>query len=407
MAGPLKGIRVLDLTRVLAGPVATQTLADLGAEVIKVERPGAGDDTRGWGPPYVKDTQGNDTIETTYFAGANRGKKSVTVDITRGEGQDLVRRLAGKCDVFIENFKAGTLSRYGLSYEQISQTRQDIVYCSITGFGQTGPYAARPGYDPIAQALSGLMSVTGEREDVPGTVPQRVGVAVIDLMTANYAVIAVVSALYHRQATDRGQYIDMSLLDVGVASMANIASAYLGAGVIARRNGGVHPSVVPSQVFLCKDGYVIVAAGNDGQFAKLCEAGGKPDLVRDLRFTANSARVRNRDALGPLLDAMFLQHPVSWWNARLAVAGVPCAPINDIAQVFEDPQVQHRGLRVEMPDPAAGKAAFVASPLRFSGSPVEYQLPPPLLGEHNEEVFNDLLGVSQEEIGRLRTSGVI
>ena len=407
MSGPLKGIRVLDLTRVLAGPVATQTLADLGAEVIKVERPGAGDDARGWGPPYVKDAQGKDTIETTYFAGANRGKKSVTVDITRGEGQDLVRRLAGKCDVFIENFKAGTLSRYGLSYEQISQTRQDIVYCSITGFGQTGPYAARPGYDPIAQALSGLMSVTGEREDVPGTVPQRVGVAVIDLMTANYAVIAVVSALYHRQATDRGQYIDMSLLDVGVASMANIASAYLGAGVIARRNGGVHPSVVPSQVFLCKDGYVIVAAGNDGQFAKLCEAGGKPDLVRDLRFTANSARVRNRDALGPLLDAMFLQHPVSWWNARLAVAGVPCAPINDIAQVFEDPQVQHRGLRVEMPDPAAGKAAFVASPLRFSGSPVEYRLPPPLLGEHNQEVFNDLLGMSPEEIGRLRTSGVI
>ncbi len=407
MAGPLKGIRVLDLTRVLAGPVATQTLADLGAEVIKVERPGAGDDARGWGPPYVKDAQGKDTIETTYFAGANRGKKSVTVDITRGEGQDLVRTLAGKCDVFIENFKAGTPSRYGLAYEQVRQKRLDIVYCSITGFGQTGPYAARPGYDPIAQALSGLMSVTGEREDVPGTVPQRVGVAVIDLMTAHYAVIAIVSALYHRQATNRGQYIDMSLLDVGVASMANIASAYLGAGVIARRNGGVHPSVVPSQVFLCKNGYVIVAAGNDGQFAKLCEAGGRPDLVRDPRFTANSARVRNRDVLGPLLDAMFLQHPATWWNERLAVAGVPCAPINDIAQVFEDPQVQHRELRVELPDAAAGKAAFVASPLRLSESPVEYRLPPPLLGEHNQEVLKDLLGMSPEEIARLRTSGVM
>ncbi len=407
MAGPLKGIRVLDLTRVLAGPVATQTLADLGAEVIKIERPGAGDDTRGWGPPYVKDANGKDTIETTYFAGANRGKKSVTVDITRRDGQQLVLKLAQKCDVFIENFKTGTLSRYGLAYKQIKPACQDIVYCSITGFGQTGPYAARPGYDPIAQALSGLMSVTGEPEDMPGTVPQRVGVAVVDLMTAHYAVIAVVAALYHRQATGRGQYIDMSLLDVGVASMANIASAYLGAGVVAKRNGGVHPSVVPSKVFLCKDGYVIVAAGNDGQFAKLCEAGGKPELVRDPRFTVNSARVRNRDALGPLLDAMFMEHPVFWWNEKLAAAGVPCAPINDIAKVFEDPQVQHRGLRVEMPDAAAGKAAFVASPLRLSDSPVEYQLPPPLLGEHTHEVLESILGLPEEEIERLRAAAII
>ncbi|HWH47688.1 MAG TPA: CaiB/BaiF CoA-transferase family protein [Burkholderiales bacterium] len=407
MSGPLTGIRVLDLTRVLAGPVATQTLADLGAEVIKVERPGAGDDTRGWGPPYVKDARGKDTIETTYFAGANRGKKSVTIDITRGEGQELVRKMAGHCDVFIENFKAGTLSRYGLSYHEVVEARRDIVYCSITGFGQTGPYAARPGYDPIAQALSGLMSVTGEPEDMPGTVPQRVGVAVIDLMTAHYAVIAVVSALYHRQATGRGQYIDMSLLDVGVASMANIASAYLGAGVIAKRNGGVHPSVVPSQVFLCKDGYVIVAAGNDGQFAKLCEAAGMPDLVRDPRFTVNSARVKNREALKPLLETMFLEHPVSWWNAKLAAAGVPCAPINDIAQVFEDPQVRHRGMRVEMPDPEAGKATFVASPLRLSETRVEYKLPPPLLGEHSQEVLKSMLGMPEEEIRRLRAANII
>jgi len=398
---------VLDLTRVLAGPVATQTLADLGAEVIKIERPGAGDDTRGWGPPYVKDAQGRDTIETTYFAGANRGKKSVTVDITRVEGQQLVRKLAEKSDVFMENFKTGTLSRYKLAYGHIGQARRDIVYCSITGFGQTGPYAARPGYDPIAQALSGLMSVTGEPEDMPGTVPQRVGVAVIDLMTAHYAVIAVVSALYHRQATGRGQYIDMSLLDVGVASMANIASAYLGAGVVAKRNGGVHPSVVPSQVFKCRDGYVIVAAGNDGQFAKLCEAAGTPDLVRDPRFTVNSARVKNRDVLRPLLDAMFLQNPVSWWNTRLAAAGVPCAPINDIAQVFEDPQVQHRGLRVEMADAAAGKAAFVASPLRFSESQVQYGLPPPLLGEHTHDVLESILEMPAEEIERLRAANII
>ena len=407
MSGPLKGIRVLDLTRVLAGPFATQILADLGAEVIKIERPGTGDDTRGWGPPYVKDERGNETSETTYFAGCNRGKKSVTVDIARGEGQELVRKLTATCDVFIENFKTGTLSRYGLDYQKLRQKRQDIVYCSITGFGQTGPYAARPGYDPIAQALSGLMSVTGEPEDMPGTVPQRVGVAVIDLMTAHYAVIAVVAALYHRQATGLGQYIDMSLLDVGVASMANIASAYLGAGVIAKRNGGVHPSVVPSQVFLCKDGYVIVAAGNDGQFAKLCEAGGRPDLFRDPRFTTNSARVGNRDALKPLLDAMFLQHPVSWWNEKLAAAGVPCAPINDIAQVFDNPQVQDRGLRIEIPDPSAGKAAFVASPLRLSESPVDYSLPPPLLGEHTQEVLESLLRLPGEEIARLRGATII
>jgi crotonobetainyl-CoA:carnitine CoA-transferase CaiB-like acyl-CoA transferase len=407
MAGPLTGIRVLDLTRVLAGPVATQTLADLGAEVIKVERPGAGDDTRGWGPPYVKDAQGKDTIETTYFAGANRGKKSVTVDITRSEGQQLVRKLAGNCDVFIENFKTGTLSRYGLAYQQLRQARQDIVYCSITGFGQTGPYAARPGYDPIAQALSGLMSVTGEPEDMPGTVPQRVGVAMIDLMTAQYAVIAVVAALYHRQATGRGQYIDMSLLDVGVASMANIASAYLGAGVIAKRNGGAHPSVVPSQVFLCRDGYVIVAAGNDGQFAKLCEAGGKPDLVRDPRFNTNSARVKNRESVVPLLEEMFAQQSMAWWNERLAAAGVPCAPINDIAQVFEDPQVRHRGLKVEMRRAEGGSAAYVASPLRLSETAVEYRLPPPLLGEHNREVLEGLIGMEAKEIERLHASGII
>ncbi len=407
MAGPLTGIRVLDLTRVLAGPVATQTLADLGAEVIKVERPGAGDDTRGWGPPYVKDAQGKDTIETTYFAGANRGKKSVTVDITRSEGQQLVRKLAGNCDVFIENFKTGTLSRYGLAYQQLRQAREDIVYCSITGFGQTGPYAARPGYDPIAQALSGLMSVTGEPEDMPGTVPQRVGVAMIDLMTAQYAVIAVVAALYHRQATGRGQYIDMSLLDVGVASMANIASAYLGAGVIAKRNGGAHPSVVPSQVFLCRDGYVIVAAGNDGQFAKLCEAGGKPDLVRDPRFNTNSARVKNRESVVPLLEEMFAQQSMAWWNERLAAAGVPCAPINDIAQVFEDPQVRHRGLKVEMRRAEGGSAAYVASPLRLSETAVEYRLPPPLLGEHNREVLEGLIGMEAKEIERLHASGII
>ena len=363
-------------------------------------------DTRGWGPPYVKDAAGGDTIETTYFAGTNRGKKSVTVDITRADGQELVRKLAARSDVFIENFKTGTMKRYGLGYEQLRKVREDIVYCSVTGFGQTGPYAARPGYDPIAQALSGLMSVTGEPEVMPGTVPQRVGVAVIDLMTAHYAVIAITAALFHRQTTGKGQSIDLSLLDVGVASMANIASAYLGAGVVAKRNGGVHPSVMPSQVFRCSDGYVIVAAGNDGQFARLCETGGEPQLVRDPRFTENTARVRNRETLTSLLDAMFEKQSVAWWNDKLAAAGVPCAPINDMAQVFEHPQVRHRGLKVEMPDPAAGTAAFVASPLRLSDTPVEYRLPPPLLGQHTDEVLRQLLNVDESEIGRLRASGV-
>lgn len=385
--GPLKGVRVLDLTRVLAGPFATQILADLGAEVVKVERPGTGDDTRGWGPPYVKDAAGNDTAETTYFAGCNRGKKSVTVDLADPQGQKTVRALAQTCDVLVENYKVGDLARHGLGYDDLKKLKPDLVYCSITGYGQSGPYSKRAGYDPIVQAMSGLMSVTGEREDMPGTTPQRVGVAVVDLMAAHYAVIGIVSALYHRKVTGEGQHIDLGLLDVGVGSMANIASAYLGAGVVSKRNGGVHPSVMPSQVFRCSDGYVIVAAANNGQFARLCEIAGRPELARDPRFATNTARVNNREIIAPILEELFEKRTMQDWTDSLAKIGVPCGPINTIDQVFEDPQVQARGMKIELPHTPAGKLAMLASPLKMSATPLEYKLPPPVLGEHNEDVL--------------------
>jgi crotonobetainyl-CoA:carnitine CoA-transferase CaiB-like acyl-CoA transferase len=386
MSGPLKGIRVLDLTRVLAGPFATQILADLGAEVIKVERPGTGDDTRSWGPPYIKDAKGNDTTETTYFASCNRGKKSVTLDLTDAQAQKRIRELAGQCDVMVENYKVGDLVRYGLDYATLHKLHPKLIYCSITGFGQTGPYADRAGYDPIAQAMSGMMSVTGEPEDMPGTTPQRVGVAVVDLMSGQYAVIGILAALLHRKATGQGQHIDIGLLDVGVASMANIASAYLGAGVVSKRNGGVHPSVTPSQVFQCADGYVIVAAANDVQFRKLCEAAVRPGLAQDERFATNSARVRNRAIVMPLLEEVFRSRSVADWTATLAKAGVSCGPIYSMDQVFDDPQVKARGMVVEVPYAPAGVLKMTANPVRMSRTPLTHSVPPPLLGEHNDQV---------------------
>ncbi|HVY04826.1 MAG TPA: CoA transferase [Burkholderiales bacterium] len=387
MAGPLKGIRVLDLTRVLAGPHATQILADLGAEVIKVERCGTGDDTRGWGPPYVKDAHGNDTAETTYFAGCNRGKKSITLDLSDKADQARIRELAASCDVLVENYKVGDLERHGLDYASLHALYPSLVYCSITGFGQTGPYAQRAGYDPIAQAMCGMMSVTGEPEDMPGTKPQRVGVAVVDLMSGQYAAIGILAALLHRKQTGEGQHVDIGLLDVGVASMANIASAYLGAGVVSKRNGGVHPSVMPSQVFECADGYVIVAAANDAQFAKLCAAGGRPELARDERFATNTGRVRNRALVTPLLEAMFRSRRVEEWMTLLPAAGVSCGPIRSVDQVFEDPHVKARGMVVEAAYAPAGKLKSVANPIRLSRTPTDCSRPPPLLGEHQDEFF--------------------
>ena len=403
MSGALDGIRVLDLTRILAGPMATQTLADLGAEVIKLERPGSGDDTRSWGPPFLQDRAGRDTRDSTYFLCCNRGKKSVTVDIARPDGQALVRRLVQNCDVLTENFKVGDLARYGLDYQALSLLNPRLVYCSITGYGQSGPYSDRAGYDPIAQAMGGMMAVTGERDGRP----QRVGVAVVDVMTANYAVIAILSALRHRDASGRGQHIDLSLLDVQVAAMINVAQAYLSAGVVARRNGNEHPSVVPSQSFQCADGMIMLAAGNDGQFAKLCEALGRVDLARDPRFATNAARVRNRAAVTALLQEALSQQPVTHWTDRLSRAGVPCGPVNDVEQVFADPQVRHRGLRVEVEHPVSGTLPLLASPLRLSETPVDYRLAPPLLGEHTDAVLSELLGMGPGEIEKLRQAGVI
>jgi formyl-CoA transferase len=372
---------------VLAGPFATQILADLGAEVIKVERPGTGDDTRSWGPPYVKDAQGNDTAETTYFASCNRGKKSVTLDLADADAQNRVRELASQCDVLVENYKVGDLARYGLDYASLHARYPGLIYCSITGFGQTGPYAERRGYDPIAQAMCGMMSVTGEPEDMAGTTPQRVGVAVVDLMSGQYAVIAILAALLHRKHTGAGQHIDIGLLDVGVASMANIGSAYLGAGVVSKRNGGVHPSVVPSQVFECADGYIIVAAANDAQFRKLCESAGRPGIAADERFATNSARVRNRAIIAPLLEDIFRLRTVADWTEALPKFGVSCGPIYSMDQVFDDPQVKARGMVAEVPYAPAGTLKMTASPIRMSATPLDSAKPPPLLGEHQQEVF--------------------
>jgi len=403
MAQALAGIRILDLTRVLAGPLATQTLADLGAEVIKVERPGTGDDTRAWGPPFLKDRDGNETRDSTYFLSCNRGKKSITIDIARAEGQALIRQMAQHCDVFAENFKAGDLARYGLDFASLRKINPRLVYCSITGYGQSGPYSERPGYDPIAQAIGGLMSVTGERDGRP----QRVGVAVVDVLTATYTAIGILSALRHRDATGQGQHLDMALLDVQLASMINIAQAYLSAGVVAGRNGNEHPSVVPSQSFVCSDGMIMLAAGNDGQFVRLCQALEREDLAGDARFATNEARVANREELTELLNVLFVQRPRADWSERLARAGVPCGPVNDISQAFDDPQVIHRGLRVQLEHPLAGRLDTVANPIRLSESAASYALPPPLLGEHTNEVLQGLLGMTVSEIDALRRARVL
>ena len=407
MAGALEGIRVLDLTRVLAGPMAMQTLADLGAEVIKIERPGTGDDSRGWGPPFLETAQGGQTPDSTYFASCNRGKKSVTLDISKPQAQDIVRRLAMQSDVLAENYKVGDLERYGLDYARLHALNPRLVYCSITGYGQSGPYSARAGYDPIVQAMGGLMSVTGQPDGVPGAGPLRVGVAVTDMMTAIYAVSGILAALLHRGRSGEGQHIDLALLDVQVASMINIAQAYLSAGVVAQRNGNVHPSVVPSQAFDCADGQVMLATGNDSQFAKLCEAVGRPELARDPRFARNEARVRNKALVISSLEPLLREKPMGYWTDKLARAGVPCGPINDIARVFEDAQVRHRGMRIEMAHPLAGMLPLVGSPLRLSDTKVEYRLPPPLLGQHTDEVLGGLLGMQRDELDRLRQSGVV
>ncbi|NLJ62426.1 MAG: CoA transferase [Alcaligenaceae bacterium] len=399
---PLTGIRVLDLTRVLAGPWCTQNLADLGAEVIKVERPQSGDDTRGWGPPYLRDQKGQDTTEAAYYAAANRNKKSVTIDMSTTAGAQAIRELAAQCDILVENFKVGGLKKYGLDYESLRAVNPRLIYCSITGFGQNGPYASRPGYDFMIQAMGGLMSITGERDDLPGGGPQKAGVAVADLMTGMYATVGVLAALYERQRSGLGQHIDMALLDCQVAMLANQNMNYLASGQPPTRTGNAHPNLVPYQVFSVADGHMIVAVGNDSQFKAFTQAIGLPTLAKDPRFATNPERVRHRDQLIPLLAEQLQQRPRDEWLALFESVNVPAGPINTLDQVYDNPQVQARQMKITMDHPLAGPAHFVASPLRFSASPVRYDTPPPLLGEHTQQVLSTWLGLSEAQIQALQ-----
>ena len=401
-SGALSHVRVLDLSRVLAGPWASQLLADLGAEVVKIERPGTGDETRGWGPPWLTTPEGAETRESAYFACANRGKKSVTVDLSRPEGQAIIRRLAERSDVLLENFKVGSLSRLGLGWEELSRLNPRLVYCSITGFGQSGPYKDRPGYDFVVQGMGGLMSVTGE----PDGEPMKAGVAMTDILTGMYVATAVLAALAHRERSGEGQRVDLSLLDVQVASLANLAESYLVTGRAPDRHGNAHASIVPYQAFATKDGYVVVAVGNDAQFARLCEVAARPELAADPRFATNAGRVEHRAALVPILEALLASRPTRDWVGALETAGVPCGPINDLAQVFDDPHVRSRGLRVEVPHPLAGSVPVVASPMRLSRTPVHHGAPP-LLGEHTVEVLREVLDMQDAEIEALRRGRVI
>ncbi|WP_374516001.1 CaiB/BaiF CoA transferase family protein, partial [Niveibacterium sp.] len=396
MAGALSHIRVLDLSRILAGPWAGQMLADLGADVIKVERPGAGDDTRGWGPPWLKDEQGADTNVAAYYLCANRNKRSITIDITQPEGQQLVRDLAAQSDVVLENFKVGGLKQYGLDYDSLKAVNPRLVYCSITGFGQDGPYAPRAGYDFLIQGLGGLMSITGRPDGEEGGGPMKVGVALTDILTGLYATNAVLAALAWRDRSGGGQYIDMALLDVQVACLANQAGNFLATGQSPKRLGNAHPNIVPYQDFPTEDGYMILAIGNDGQFARFCEASGAQHLAADERFATNRARVVNRTTLIPLLKRLTVERSTAEWIAKLEALAVPCGPINTLADVFADPQVLARGLKVTMPHAVAGQVPLVASPMKLSATPVDYRLPPPMLGEHTDDILSTMLGLDVE-----------
>ena len=410
-AGALDGVRVLDLSRVLAGPWCTQTLADLGADVIKVERPTSddhpgGDDTRGWGPPFLKDSAGQDSGDAAYFLGCNRNKRSITVDLAHPEGQALVMRLVAQCDVLVENFKVGNMARYGLDAPRLLAAHPRLVYCSITGFGQTGPYQDRAGYDYAIQGLGGLMSVTGERDDRPGGGPQKAGVAVADLFTGLYASVAIVAALRHRDTAGCGQHIDMALLDTQVAMLANLGANYLVTGVAPTRAGNAHQNIVPYQVFEAADGHLILAVGNDTQFARFCAVAGCAPLATDPRFARNADRVRHRETLVPLLAEIVRQRSKQDWLAALEAAKVPCGAINNLAEVFADPQVIARGMAVTVPHPMADGLRLVASPMKLSATPPTVRRAPPLLGQHTDEVLAEL-GLDAAERERLRASGAV
>jgi crotonobetainyl-CoA:carnitine CoA-transferase CaiB-like acyl-CoA transferase len=403
----LSDIRVLDMSRVLAGPLCGQLLADLGADVIKIERPVSGDDSRAWGPPFLPDQVGEPTRESAFYLSCNRGKRSVTVDLATPAGRELIRKLAAASDVLIENYKVGTLEKYGLGYADLSAVNPKLVYCSITGFGQTGPYRARPGYDTIVQALGGLMSITGQPDGAPGAGPVRVGIALTDTMTALYATIAVQAALSRRARSGLGEHLDLSLLDVQVSALSAVAMNYLVSGKVPTRRGNRLPTVYPSDTFRCEDGYVMLIVGNDRQFTRLASTIGLADLANDPRFRTNEARVQNADALAGIIGEKLEARPVRDWLAALEAAQVPCAPINDIAQVFEDPQVVARGMRVELPHPLAGAVPGIANPIRFGDEPMQSDRAPPTLGQHTQEVLEEVLGLDHAALEALRASGAL
>jgi crotonobetainyl-CoA:carnitine CoA-transferase CaiB-like acyl-CoA transferase len=396
MPGPLSHVRVLDLSRIMAAPWAGQILADLGADVIKVERPGVGDDTRTWGPPFLKDVSGKPTKEAGYYLSVNRGKRSITLDLDKPQGQTVVRALAARSDIVLENFKVGTLKRFGLDYEGLKAVNPKIIYCSVTGFGQTGPRREAAAYDFMIQAMGGLMSITGERDDMPGGGPQKVGVPIVDIMTGMYAAVGVLAALARRAETGKGDYIDVAMLDVQSAFLANQAMNWLASGNTPKRGGNRHPNIQPQDVFRCADGFVALAVGNDGQFGRLAEVLGRPEWIEDERFATNPARVRNHLILDPLLRAEFESRNRQELIATLEATGVPCAPINTVPEVFSDPQVQHRRMLRNLPHPTAGEVPQVVSPLNFSNEPLAFDRAPPLLGEHTDEILREL-GLSSNQ----------
>lgn len=406
MSSPLSGIRVLDLSRILAGPWSTQVLADLGAEVIKVERPVTGDDTRAWGPPFLMGPGGTETTDSAYFASTNRGKKSITLDVASAEGQAIVRALAKKSDVFVENYKVGDMARYGLDYATLASENPRLVYCSVTGFGQDGPYSRRAGYDFMIQAMGGLMSVTGERDDLPGGGPQKCGVPIADLMTGMYASVAILAALRERESSGLGQHIDMALFDTQVSWLMNHNLNYLVSGTVPRRWGNAHPNLAPYQAFPTKDGNLILAIGNDGQFRKFCAIAGL-DIAGEARFVDNKSRLANRDALVEIIARAMKTRNTSEWMAALEKEGVPCGPINTIEQVFADPHVIHRGLRRDLPHTSTGTVPQVANPIRFSRTPIAYRHGPPILGEHTESILANDLGFDAGQIAELQRKGVV
>ena len=402
----LSHIRVLDLSRVLAGPWSSQILADLGADVIKVERPGRGDDTRAWGPPFLKQADGTDTEEGGYFVAANRGKRSITLDLQTPEGQEIVRKLAAESDVVLENYKVGTLDRLGLGYKDLSKINPALIYCSVTGFGQTGPRSTLPAYDFLIQAMGGLMSVTGERDDKPGGGPQKVGVPIVDLVTGVYGALAILAAIVGRNETGKGDHIDLAMLDVQVGLLANQAMNYLLSGKTPKRTGTAHPNIQPQRIFDCQDGQIVLVVGNDGQFLALCDVIGHPELKGDERFLSNGKRVRNQAELDPILDAAFVSKDREYWLRKLEDAGIPAGPINSIPEVFNEPQVIHREMLRYLPHPLAGQVPQVMSPLRFANSKMKVDTPPPLLGQHTAEIL-DSLGFSEGDITNLRNKSII